>query len=159
MKKQSTIISFKQKKLQTSKWVGDHEGIQELDHESNYHLVLWKLIVIVKRDQKREKEKKKISYKYVNKVSEPNWVGIVPLNELSFEILFWFFKKSFKRKSSKKMKNYHSFKWESCPTWVGIVPDNELDPTSNKKSSESPSIWVGISPLKEFSFAILHSKK
>ena len=57
------------------------------------------------------------------------------------------------------MKNYHCFKWESCPTWVGIVPDNELDPTSPKMSSESPSIWVGISPLKEFSVAILHSKK
>ena len=57
------------------------------------------------------------------------------------------------------MRNYQNSKRESCPTWVGIVPDNELDLTSNKMSSESPSIWVGISPLKEFSLIILHSKK
>ena len=53
------------------------------------------------------------------------------------------------------MRNYQNFKRESCPTWVGIVPDNELYPTSQWLSFESPSIWVGISPLKEFLKAAL----
>ena len=69
----------------------DHERIQELDHELNSHSVLWKLIVNDLKKKRFLKEGEN-SYSTSKKVSEPNWVGIVPLNEFFLLPLFWFSK-------------------------------------------------------------------